>query len=288
MAGWWITGYNLEEVWNTTKGENVRVAVLDTGINRHVDFDFSKIQGYDYINKSADFTTDENGHGTHCTGIINANGTKNQGMAPDANLFIAKVCDAAGKVNFDALKSALDDIYNETNNAGQVDILSMSFVMVGSIDEQPKIKEIEVLLTKIATDKKCILVSASGDRNEDWNNSPASVSACICVGSVGQTRVRSVFSTKTINMDVMAPGEDILSSANTQDSVAMSGTSMSAAYISGICALGLSYIKARMNEDPELIKKILYQTADAVNSSVNEYGHGIVAPQKFIDTLKTI
>ncbi len=292
MAGWWITGYNLEEIWKTTKGENIRVAVLDTGINRHVDFDFSKIQGYDYINKSANFITDIKGHGTHCAGIINANGTVNQGVAPGASMFIAKVCGIAGNVDFNALKNALTDIYNETNNATQIDILNMSFTLVGAESDKPIIKDIENLLTKISAEKGCLLVAASGDDDypdSDVNNySPARLNECICVGSVGPTNKRSEFSTKTVNMDVMAPGEAILSSANTNGTIALSGTSMSTAYISGICALGLSLMKTLKNKtDRELIKKALYQTAFSDNFPLVEYGHGIVVPQKFIDTLKT-
>ena len=69
----------------------VSVAVMDTGIFRHIDFD-TRIAGFaDFVGRKK-YLYDDNGHGTHVAGIIAGSGKgsngKYRGIAPDAFLVI--------------------------------------------------------------------------------------------------------------------------------------------------------------------------------------------------------
>ena len=84
-------------------GENVTVAIMDTGIVPHPDFDNRIIMFKDCIAQKSSLY-DDNGHGTHVAGILAGNGglSQNQkycGIAPKANLVVIKVLDKNGNGN---------------------------------------------------------------------------------------------------------------------------------------------------------------------------------------------
>ncbi|WP_284071439.1 S8 family serine peptidase [Clostridiisalibacter paucivorans] len=94
-------------------GNDVTVAVIDTGVAPHSDFTKpnNRIIGFkDFINdKSTPY--DDNGHGTHVCGIIAANGYssngKYSGIAPEANILAVKALDESGSGNTSDIVSAI-------------------------------------------------------------------------------------------------------------------------------------------------------------------------------------
>ena len=91
-------------------GNNVTVAVMDTGIGTHIDFG-QRIRGFrDYVGDKK-ILYDDNGHGTHVSGIIAGSGFAShgryRGMAPGAAIYAIKVLDRMGKGNTRLVVSAL-------------------------------------------------------------------------------------------------------------------------------------------------------------------------------------
>ena len=81
----------LPEVWTQARGAGVRVAILDTGVDRdHPDLEGAIVATKDFTGQGI---RDVNGHGTHCAGIIGAraNSIGFIGVAPEASLMIGKV-----------------------------------------------------------------------------------------------------------------------------------------------------------------------------------------------------
>lgn len=92
------------------KGEGVKVAIIDSGIDyTHPDLDGNYVTGYDFVNDD-DYPMDDNGHGTHCAGIVAAedNGSGVVGVAPQANLYALKVLDSSGSGYFSDVIAALN------------------------------------------------------------------------------------------------------------------------------------------------------------------------------------
>lgn len=81
------------------EGEGIGVAVLDTGIALHPDFDSRITYFKDFVNKQ-EMLYDDNGHGTHIAGIIGGSGKLSDGVysgiAPKCNLIPLKVLDKRG------------------------------------------------------------------------------------------------------------------------------------------------------------------------------------------------
>ena len=80
------------------KGTGIKVAILDSGIDyNHPDLNDNYQGGYDYVNNDKD-PMDDNGHGTHCAGIVAAEDNVEGvvGVAPGADLYAVKVLDGGG------------------------------------------------------------------------------------------------------------------------------------------------------------------------------------------------
>ncbi|MGE5107965.1 MAG: S8 family peptidase [Sphingobacteriales bacterium] len=288
---WWLKNafYSIPDLWAGEDMPKVTIAILDTGITEHIDFDFNKIAGFNYIDKTTDYKTDSVGHGTHLAGIIAAKGIKSSGIIPGVNLFIAKVCDNSGTPSLDAVKNALNDILNNLNGASGIDVINMSFNLAARNNdtEQKLLEDITTLLKRISQEQ-CVLVSACGDEDWEFENFPACLDECISVGSIDQGFKRSSFSTKSLTLDIMSPGENIISSMAFDSTIIKNGTSQSSAIISAICALGIRELKRKGEKNTILLKKALFQTAINNSFSMNEYGHGICNPNNFIKTIKSV
>jgi subtilisin len=95
---WGVTKINADDIHPINRGTGVKVAVVDTGINRlHVDLKANFRGGWDFVNNDND-PNDDNGHGSHCAGIIAA--AKNVdavvGVAPDVSIYAYKALNSRG------------------------------------------------------------------------------------------------------------------------------------------------------------------------------------------------
>ena len=287
---WWLQNslFSIPELWSLPTLQKVRVAILDTGISEHVDFDFSVITGYNYLEDSTDFQHDVFGHGTHCAGIIAAKGIKSYGIAPDTELFIAKVCDDFGRPVLTAVKNALNDIYLDRNTGNDVKIINMSLDLVSQgPDDDQLISDIESLLGKLILEKHCLVICAAGDFDDDHNSFPARLGVCIAAGSISSNLLRSSFSRTTPILGIMAPGDGILSSGDTDSTRSLSGTSQAAAFVTGVCSLVIQKMPDG-SFSSDTLKKFLFQTAYSDSFSPTEYGNGIIQPNKLMEAIKEL
>jgi subtilisin family serine protease len=99
-----ITLINAPKVWSSlgSRGSGVTVAIIDTGINYMHDAlgkgfgpGFKVKGGWDFVNNDAD-PLDDNGHGTHVSGIVAGQSDVITGVAPDASLVAYKVLGSTG------------------------------------------------------------------------------------------------------------------------------------------------------------------------------------------------
>jgi subtilisin family serine protease len=96
---WGIDAVNAEQCWATNTGDNVKVAVVDTGISTvHPDLVANLKGGASFVSYTAKYN-DDNGHGSHVAGIIGAlnNSIGVVGVGPKIDLYAVKVLDRNGK-----------------------------------------------------------------------------------------------------------------------------------------------------------------------------------------------
>ncbi|MGM0948807.1 MAG: serine protease Isp [Bacillota bacterium] len=230
------------EIWaKGVKGKNVKIAVLDTGCDiSHPDLKNQIIGGKNFTDDDGgkeDMISDYNGHGTHVAGTIAANDSNGgiAGVAPEASLLIVKVLGGANG------SGQYEWIINGINYAVEqkADIISMS---LGGPNDVPELEE----AVKNAVKNGVLVVCAAGnegdgnERTEELSY-PAAYNEVIAVGSVSVARELSEFSNANKEIDLVAPGESILSTLPNKKYGKLTGTSMAAPHVSGALALIKSY-----------------------------------------------
>ncbi len=199
-----------KDVWEKyNKGENVRVCVMDTGLNRdHPDFDSDRLFGYEGDALVKPWWRDVDGHGTHVSGTIAASDNNKGvvGVAPGAEIFTARVFSTNGQFFSSNIITAL-----QACKDGGAQIISMS--LGGPYPVQYEMQAYADLHEKFGI----ITVAASGNTGGTDFLYPASYDNVISVGSVDWNYDRSSFSTKNSKVDVAAPGSSIVSFWNVLD-----------------------------------------------------------------------
>ena len=239
-------------------GKGVGIAIMDTGISPIADFKGRIAVFRDFIsnNKSP---YDDNGHGTHVSGIACGNGASSngifRGVAPSANIISLKILDKYGKGNSLATLNGIQWIL-ENHKKYNIKVINIS---AGSSD-----KNVNIPLVKAAESavKNGISVIAADNNSAFFSSvtSPGISPLVLTVGSASnfpsiRTFRTGSFSNKTYykKPDIYAPGEDIISCLSPEyrfeerfDSqknvvnknyIKMSGSSMATPIISGIAAL---------------------------------------------------
>lgn len=237
LTNWGLDKINAQKAWRKTKGSGVNVLVLDSGIDRDHPLLAGKIiQIKDFTNSYQELGLpyegyDITGHGTHVAGTILAD---NVGVAPEANLIVGKVCiflcrDHRAMIN--AFEWALGE---------DIDIINMSF----SSDSFPS--EIAKRIAQKLEEKNIVAVAAAGNEGLSKNkiSFPANQETILAVGAIDIDSNPADFSNNGPELDVVAPGVDILSLSlmkglNATDThlKKMSGTSMATPHTSGVAAL---------------------------------------------------
>ncbi len=198
-------------LWDFTRGENVNVVVIDTGVDyRHPDLAPSWAGGYNALTKSTD-PLDDNGHGTHVSGTIAAadNDLGVLGIAPRVRLWGVKVLKADGNGTSDKVIAGLDWVVTQKKALGGRWIVNLS---LGSPDTS--IAEEEAFARAI--EEGLLIVAAAGNESTSTLAAPigypAAYAGVMAIGAVDATSKIATFSNQGPQLAVVAPGVDVLSS----------------------------------------------------------------------------
>jgi subtilisin len=131
---------------------------------------------------------------------------------------------------------------------------------------------------KRAHDAGIIIVAASGNENSHtgW---PAAYDEVIAVAAVDQTFGRANFSNFGPEVDVAAPGVDILSTYKNGQYAKLSGTSMATPMVSGVIALVVGYCrKLGLQATPDkIVQMISERSIDMGNQGHDDmFGNGLI------------
>ena len=227
------------------KQSKIKVAVVDSGVNVHEGIEVEqRVDLADEHHISVNFE-DPNGHGTGIAGMINGQKEKGQlsGVADNVSLYSVKVLD---QDNTTPVSRLIEGIYWCIEN--EMDVINLSLGC--SYDS-------EALAAAVQDAAKAgiILVAAAGNAGDDASlEYPAAYDDVIAVGASNEYNQVSSFTSGKEQIDVMAPGEKIWTYSMLGGYVAVDGTSIATAQVTGAVA---RILQVRKEADAEYVRKLL-------------------------------
>jgi subtilisin family serine protease len=265
--------------WSITTGtDKLVVAVLDTGVDyTHEDLvenmwvrpatmapyhdnelgTIDDLNGFNAIDSAAD-PMDDNGHGTHCAGIIGAEGENNIGIAGvnwKVQIMPLKFLNAGGSGSTKDAIEAINYVINRKKAGVNVRIISASW---GSTQKSRALGDV----IRKAYENDILFVAAAGNssvNNDRTPHYPSSYPNVISVAALDRNDQLASFSNFGVkSVMIGAPGVDILSTWLGNEYEEKSGTSMATPVVSGVAALILSKNPRMSVED--LSKRLMDST----------------------------
>jgi subtilisin family serine protease len=270
--GWEINKFDIPDLWKKTKGEGVKVAVIDTGCDfEHHDLSENMLQGKNFVENGKP-PMDRNGHGTHVAGTIAAsdNNLGMVGVAPRANIIPIKALGDNGGGNLLNVCRGIE--WAADNDA---DIITMS---LGSPMGDARMAR----AIKYAHDKNILVFCAAGNSGPSTPIMyPAKYPESIAIGAIDINMNRTKFTCAGEELEFLSPGQDILSCVPGNKYAKMSGTSMSNPFAAGYAALVLSYYKKKFSKQEcvDFFRKSVRDLSNIQYRTKNYQGYGILVPK---------
>ncbi|MGR0221923.1 S8 family serine peptidase [Agromyces sp. ZXT2-6] len=280
---YWLADYGYTQAWTMSRGEGVKVAIIDTGVNG----DIAELRGVVVGGTDAsaigspDGQTpvgEESEHGTMVASLLAGRGTGEGngviGVAPEADLLTASVAfgqDSGSPYTNDeqiaeAVRWAVD------NGA---DVINMS--LTRNTRDWPESWDDAFLY---AFENDVVVVAAAGNRGSGTSEvgAPATIPGVLTVAGVDRDQNASFdASSQGITIAVAAPSEDLVGVLPDGGYVQWSGTSAAAPLVSGLVAL----VRAEYPElDAANVINRVIRTADPKGEEAPSplYGYGIIDP----------
>lgn len=272
--------------WEKTKGtKKVVIAVLDTGVDyKHNDLasnmwvrpdnvpaykddeigTVNDLHGFNADENQSD-PMDENGHGTHCAGVIGAEGNNNEGIAGinwEVEIMALKFL---GRSGFGSTKNAIESInyaIDRKRNGVNIRVISASW---GSTSYSKALED----AIRAAGEEGILFIAAAGNDSTDNDKRPhypsnyklPNVISVAALDRNDNLAGFSNFGAKTVH--IAAPGKDILSTWLKGAYREASGTSMATPQVSGVAGLILA-TNPRMSV--EKLRERLFKSVDKIDS----------------------
>ena len=278
---WNFQNIQMPIAWEANTGENVIVAIVDTGIDFNTPdlANTQHLQGYDFANNDPD-PTDDQGHGTHVAGTV-AQSTNNAvgvtGVAYNARLLPVKALGSNGQGSYENIIKGI--VYAVDQGAR---VINMSLAGRSSSDALREAVE-------YAHNRGVVVVAAAGNSSGPVEYPAAYDELVVAVGATGLDNALAPYSNFGPQIDLVAPGGNVDVDLN-QDSYAdgvlqqtfqtpgdykylfFEGTSMASPHVAGLAALILSLKPSALPAEVEDI-----MTRSALNlGSADQFGAGLI------------
>ncbi|MER7771917.1 S8 family serine peptidase [Kitasatospora sp. NPDC096140] len=303
---WSLQRMLLDELWQggRTTGKGVKVAVIDTGVDRVNQQLAGQVVATDpNVDKSAPTLVDKVqegsnllvnrdtkepvpghsyedpvGHGTKVAGIIAARRSDKTGfvgLAPDAQILSIRQNDSDGNGDVATLVQAIREAV-----AKGAKVINISQDVRGAGDARfGGYQELKAAV-EFAESSKVVVVASSGNDGKEGDTYPGAFPTVLSVGASDRNNERAPFSQYGSFVKVAAPGVDMLSTVPGSGQCVDNGTSFAAPYVSGLAAL---LVGAHPDWKPAQVRAWIEQTAQRTQRDPDVFvGWGVVDPVKAV------
>lgn len=263
-------------------GAGVKVALLDTGIDLlHEDLVNAIKGGVNFTTAYKSDYFDRLGHGTFCAGIIagSDNGIGITGVSPEVELYAVKVISDVGFGSPDWVTQGIEWCIDH-----DIDIVNLSI-------ENGKPYPPMDLAIKRGVEKGLVFVASAGNLDQTTTDAkvryfPSYNPDVLSVGACDDMLQKANFSARNDEVDVSAPGVNVVSCYPGNRYAVMSGTSMAAPFVSGVVALlRQKNPKLHFHEVEKLLERICMDKG--LPGKDPSYGWGVFDPDQIRELLVT-
>ncbi|MFK7843761.1 MAG: S8 family serine peptidase, partial [Rhodothermales bacterium] len=245
----------------------VDLFVIDTGVSNN---DVNVTESID-LRAGTNEPADYDGHGTHIAGLAGAIDDEDGllGVAPGVNIRSLKVLNGdesseGDQVEMAAVIAAVEYVTGEKlANPNKPMVVNLS---LGADVGTSKYNALDDAITASIENGVTYVISAGNQGIDVKNVTPAHVKKAITVGAYDVFDRFASFSNYGKEVDILAPGTDLISLIHASDQsdfdfIKMSGTSMAAGYVSGAVAL---FLADNPNANPKQVAKALDESGASV------------------------
>jgi len=289
-------------------GKNIGIGIIDTGVYPHPDLKKPSnriVKFLDLIN-GLNYPYDDNGHGTFISGIISSSGESSKGMykgvAEKSNIYMVKAFNSIGRGYISDILFSLETLISESQEHN-LRIICLPFEI---IDYNESILSLFSKLFDKAIERNITVIVPSGHNSNAGNSMRgiALLNNCITVGGIDNLKDKKPFLSSSAGNtgkmgkpDLCAACVDICSLNSDMDYISerngqkvyprpleklytcYTGTSCSAAFLSGVCALLLENNPNLTYKD---IVSLLKISCNLLNIPKNLQGAGIIDIKKLL------
>jgi subtilisin family serine protease len=238
--------WGITRIGGSSDGTGKTAWIIDTGIDmNHPDLKVSQTLGRNFVTIGAT-PEDDNGHGTHCAGIVAAlnNSQGVIGVAAGATVVPIKVLNRKGSGAYSAIIAGVDYVSGAAK-AGDAVNMSLGGPIYTPLDD--------AIMAMAAKGIKVAL--AAGNESQDANNvSPAHINGpnIYTISAMGTSDAWASYSNfGNPPVDYCAPGSSIYSTYKGDTYATLSGTSMATPHVCGLLLLGTIRTDGYVSGDPD-------------------------------------
>ncbi|WP_405476544.1 type VII secretion-associated serine protease mycosin [Streptomyces sp. NBC_00009] len=281
---WYLDAMRAEQMWKTSTGKGVTVAVIDSGVDPDLaDLRGQVLPGKDYSRHPGDEHSDYDGHGTRMAVLIAATGAKgvmqgSYGLAPGAKILPIRVPDFIEKSRKDGNPDDYPTYISKAIQYAADSDAQVINISLGSEDHAQKLDD----AVAYALSKNKLVFASVGNTGAGTNRVeyPAGTPGVVGVGAIDKNVKATRESQHGPQVDLVAPGADMVAACKGGSELCDShGTSDATALASASAALIWSQHPDWTNNQ---VLRVLLNTASGPVSGkerTDSIGYGAVRPR---------
>ena len=282
---WFLDAMKAEQMWQTSTGEGVTVAVIDTGVNPdNPDLKGRVLPGRDLApDQPGDEHTDYEGHGTGMAGLIAGTGAYGGGngafgLAPGAKILPIRLPNAETAANLAEAEERFNKAVAPAIRYAADEGAKVISISQAATEGSPQL----TAAVKYALGKGSLIFAGVGNNGGGANEVmyPAATPGVVGVAAVGKDLRRTAESEYGLQVDMAAPGEDMVHACDSETGLCRGhGTSDATALASASAALIWAEHPTWTNNQ---ILRVMLNTIGAPTDGAernDSIGYGIVRPR---------